>query len=195
MHLGTRQNHRGLCFFTYLIRVSSTCVFSVLLSFKIAAWHKVKPNTDLKIQAQEYANSLWGVAQNHPRSQKCVRGLKIDLVRVPFETCLASHRGAWKFKKTHFVCKGCQNQTLFKSIGFYIVWGASQTDPGAFQDCDWHYKIECGSSLWTSHLSGQPDASKDTMCHENKTRAQKRRSWTNPFSMKMDLVLKRGAWK
>ena len=156
MHLGTRQNHGGLRFFTFRTSIWSKC-HQLLYSwfqncsltqsdteqrFQDPCWHKVRPNRDFKVQAQAYANSLWGVAQNHPRSQKCVRGLKIDLVQAPFKTCLASHRGGWKFKKMRFVCKGCQNQTLFKSIGFYIVWGASQTDPDAFQEGDWHYQSQ-----------------------------------------------------
>ena len=152
MDLGTRQNHGGLRFFTFRTNSWSKChqhLYSWFQNrsltesdtqqrFEDPCWHKVIPNRDFKVQAQENANSLWGVAQNHPRSQKCVRGFKIDLVQTPFETCLGSHRGSRKFKKTHFVCKGRQNQTLFKCIGFYIVLGASQTTPDAFQECDWH---------------------------------------------------------
>ena len=138
MDSGTRQNHIGLCLFTYLIRVSPTCVFSVLLSFKFAAWHKVKPNTDLKIQAQEYANSLWGVAQNHPRSQKCVRRLKIDLVQAPFKTCLASHSDAWKLKKCVSCLRVVKIRLCSKVLFFYIVWGASQTALAVFPESYWH---------------------------------------------------------
>ena len=148
MNLGTRQNHGGLRFFTF--RTSSWSkshqhLYSWFQNrsltqsdteqrFQNPCWHKVRPNRDFKVQAQAYANSLWGVAQNHPRSQKCVRGLKIDLVQAPFETCLASHRGAWKFKKR----TSCVRVVKIPMWHENRARAPKQTTPDAFQECNWH---------------------------------------------------------
>ena len=118
MHLGTRQNHGGLRFFTFRTSIWWSVINISLLSFKIVAWLKMRPTRNFKDQSQTYTNSLWGVAQNHPRSQKCVRGLKIDLVQASFKTCLASHRGGWKFKK----CVSCVRVVKIRPCSKVLVF-------------------------------------------------------------------------
>ena len=117
MDLRTRHNHGGLRFFTFRTSIWSKCyqrLFSWFQNrsltqsdtehrFQDPCWHKVIPNRDFKVQAQAYANSLWGVAQNHPRSQKCVRGLKIDLVQ-PLSKRAWGLIGVQENSKKHISC-------------------------------------------------------------------------------------------
>ena len=58
MDLGTRQNHGGLRFSEFAPAFDQSVINISILGSKIEAWHKLIPNTDFKVQAQAYANSL-----------------------------------------------------------------------------------------------------------------------------------------